>query len=255
MIAWNIQKFDTLQSTQDALKGRFAQNSDVPHGAVIHTQSQTAGYGRHGRVWEYGNIKPNTETTSHPNLFTSFLIRPNCLIDNIGHIAVLSGLAVYNMCVQFGAPSHDMVLKWPNDVMIRHKKAAGILIDVLQTNGRSVDGLAIGVGVNLNCAPLASSIALRDVIDRDICPDEALNVFLSHFSQLYEDWQANGFDDIRTQWLSRTYPVGRSVKVDIANTRHSGTFESIDNHGHLVIVCDKSKVRKIIASGDVFVTP
>ena len=50
----------------------------------------------------------------------------------------------------------DIVLKWPNDLLIGNGKVAGILLESVYTNKNSSIGLIIGVGVNLNTAPSLS---------------------------------------------------------------------------------------------------
>jgi BirA family biotin operon repressor/biotin-[acetyl-CoA-carboxylase] ligase len=216
-VLWDIQVFDNIPSTQDTVKSRAADGA--PEGAVVQALAQTSGRGRHGRVWEMGA----------GNLALSFLLRPECSAQEIGQISILIGVALAQSI------GEQAVLKWPNDVMIAHKKCAGILIES-DLNGADVNWLCVGVGVNTQSAPEMGAAL-------NVPCDAFRDRFLAAVSDLYETWRHDGFESIRQAWLARTYPKGTPLNI--------GAFEDLDTAGNL-IVRDGQNTLQRYSSGDVY---
>ena len=240
-ISWSVATYDALSSTQDFLMDLVADDSDLSEGQVVHALSQTEGRGRQGRVWEGGD----------GNLYFSFLLRPGCVPGKIGQLSLLTGLAVFKVIDGINK-SKNKYLKWPNDILVEEKKCCGILIDASPVKDNKIDALVIGIGINLQTAPLETSTFLQKYSKTPIIPESFMMDVLSHFSACYTQWQENGFDVFKAEWLSRTYPVGSEVHVKMGQQEIKGRFETIDDFGNLVLFCDKSGEQKKITSGDVF---
>lgn len=221
-LSWDIQTFDTLPSTQDLCKARAGEAA--PEGLVIQAIAQSDGRGRHGRSWDAGE----------GNLTLSFILRPECEAQYVGQISILIGLSLAQAIEVFDLK--DVQLKWPNDVLYKTKKCAGILIDSA-LKGQSIEWLVIGVGVNTQSSPeIGNALGL----DRD----EFRDVFLEQVALLYTQWQAEGFEHIRDQWLKKTFAKGTPLNV--------GVFEDLDEWGNLV-VRNAQNTLKTISAGDVFI--
>ncbi len=216
-ILWELQVFDSLPSTQDVIKERaFAGAAE---GLVVQALAQSGGRGRHGRHWQMGD----------GNLALSFLLRPSCNVQDIGQISILVGVALAKVI------GDRTILKWPNDVMIEGRKCAGILIES-DLYGAGVNWLCVGVGVNTQSAPEMGAALY-------VPRDEFRDRFLSAVSDLYDEWQSNGFESIRRAWLARTYPKGAQLNI--------GAFEDLDEAGNL-IVRDGQNTLQRYSSGDVY---
>ena len=107
----------------------------MPEGAIAVADHQTAGRGRLGRTWE---APPGTA------LLFSVLLRPPA--DRaLPQLALVAGAAVADALEELTELS--VQIKWPNDVMLRRQKVAGILAEAR-------DGaVVVGIGVNLNQTP------------------------------------------------------------------------------------------------------
>ena len=116
-------------STND--RARDLAGANAPSGTVVTAAEQDAGRGRHGRRW---SAPPGTA------LLYSALLRP---LDRRHRLLPLSVPLAVCEAVESLAPVACGV-KWPNDVWIGDRKAAGILIEA-----RPPDWAVIGVGVNL----------------------------------------------------------------------------------------------------------
>ncbi len=230
---WSIKRFDNLESTQDYLQNLLNDNPDLSEGLVINATSQSDGRGRHGRSWQGAN----------GNLYLSFLIRPKCDIGKIGQISLLSSLAIYRAITSI--IDEDVILKWPNDILIGGKKCCGILLN------HENDCLIIGVGVNIKSAPLDISTFLQKYSNTEITAQDFMDRLLSLFSDYYKSWQNEGFTNLRDEWLNNTYEKGRKISVKIGDNKITGAFQTIDMLGNLILICDKSGEEKKVTSGEI----
>lgn len=114
-------------------RARALAAAGAPHGTLVSADEQTAGHGRHGRRW----LAPPGRA-----LLASFVVRG--LTEAEALLPLCAGLAVCEAGETL-APVRCS-LKWPNDVWIERRKAAGILVE-----GRPAQGWAvIGVGLNVS---------------------------------------------------------------------------------------------------------
>src|SRR5690606_8185395 len=97
---------------------------------VLIANQQTAGIGRHGNHW-----------LSPANRSISFSYRFNLPVaaDALSGYQLTIGLAMVKTLQYFGCPYHQL-LKWPNDLIFKQKKFAGILINLSPQN-RSLEAL------------------------------------------------------------------------------------------------------------------
>jgi BirA family transcriptional regulator, biotin operon repressor / biotin---[acetyl-CoA-carboxylase] ligase len=108
----------------------------APEGALVVAEYQTAGRGRWGRSWE---------SARGSALLFSLILRPGP--EAMGLLTTLAGVA----CAAGirGVTGLEAGLKWPNDVILRGRKVAGILVET-RVAGSAVTGAVVGVGVNVS---------------------------------------------------------------------------------------------------------
>ncbi len=127
-------------STNDLARD-WAQDSDnpAPSGALVTADFQTQGRGQRGRQWQAGPGR---------SALMSFVYRlpPQ---PNAGELGLLTALAVAEALASLDARL-DVRLKWPNDVLLDGRKAAGVLVEVAGAGERSESFGVLGVGVNVN---------------------------------------------------------------------------------------------------------
>jgi len=213
----------------------------------VLAQVQTEARGRRGRAWSMpvGN-------------FAATLVMP--LRASPGQAALRSfvvSLALFDACVAATGREDAFALKWPNDVLLRDGKMAGILLESIGSGG-GVTHLAIGVGVNLVAAPPVSDVepgALRPVslaqsLNVRIAPEAFLDLLAVAYARYEDQFVTYGFPPIRTAWLARAARLGEAITARTTRDTHHGTFTDVDGDGQLVL--ETAKGRVTIPAGDVY---
>jgi BirA family biotin operon repressor/biotin-[acetyl-CoA-carboxylase] ligase len=201
---------ESCESTQELL------DPSMPEGAIAVADFQTAGRGRQGRTWE---APPGTAA-----LF-SVLLRPPADLP-LPQLALVAGTAVADALEEL--TELTVQIKWPNDVMLRRLKVAGILAEAR-------DGVVVvGIGINLNQTadqlPDRSG-SLLTTTGREWSRDEVLAAVLDALGDRYEAWLTGGLDAIYDGLGPRDFLRGRRVSVNGTE----GTAELIDRDGRLRI--------------------
>jgi BirA family transcriptional regulator, biotin operon repressor / biotin---[acetyl-CoA-carboxylase] ligase len=235
-----LKHFDEIDSTNEEAR-RLAHAGE--RGPVwIVADRQTAGRGRRGRVWD----------SPTGNLAATLLIVPDKPPAICAQLSFVAAIAAADAVARF-APSAEIKVKWPNDVLANGRKIAGILLESASGGGDPYF-LAIGVGVNLahfppdTEFPAVSLAALGATVPS---PLEALTQLAAHFAKWYEIWAADGFAPIRDAWLARAAGLGQRIRARLSHEEASGVFEGIDQTGALMLREISGKTRSISA-GEVF---
>lgn len=209
----------------------------------ILAKRQTASYGRQGRVWE------------HPegNLAATLLMRPGGPVAEAALRSFFTANALYEALALY-ADRTKLGLKWPNDVLLSGGKVAGILLESTGT-GQGIDWLAIGVGVNLAAVPQGvrdaafPPVALADH-GQSVLPEVFLNALAANFAAEETTYAKHGFDVIRDNWLKRAARLGQVITARTSREEITGTFESVDATGNLILRTPKGA--KVIPAADVY---
>jgi BirA family transcriptional regulator, biotin operon repressor / biotin---[acetyl-CoA-carboxylase] ligase len=203
----------------------------MAEGAIAVADFQAAGRGRLGRTWE---APPGTA------LLLSILLKPPADLP-LPQLALVAGAAVADALEHLTELS--VQIKWPNDVMLRRQKVAGILAEAR-------DGaVVVGIGLNLNQTPEQlpdRAGSLRTATGREWERDEVLGAVLEALAGRYEAWLTGGLDAVYDGLGPRDFLRGRRVSVNGT----SGTAEMIDRDGRLRISVGDGKVIAI-ESGEV----
>ena len=237
--------FDSLESTQNqALK--MADNH-TNNGSVIIAEKQTGGKGRSGRKW----VSPKG------GIWLSLILYPKFDISITTLFPIASSLALSKSIEQVFKISPE--LKWPNDLTIKSKKIAGMLVDVsLESN--KIEKLVLGVGINfdvdvkniekkLKNTPNFYGVASLGDYKKDVKAPYFVQVFFIELEKIYESLNKRDIKKIILEWTKRSSTIGKEVEIDTVNGKVKGKAIKIDDDGALV-VNSNNKIIKIIA-GDV----
>ena len=236
---WRVERFAELDSTnRHALE---AARSGAEDGLVVVADHQTAGRGRLDRTWE---APPGS------SLLVSVLLRPRPEGGRAGgaHPLVMATAVALAGAVRVVA-GVDAGLKWPNDLVARDRKLAGILAEV------EGDAVVVGAGCNVNwdafppelaATATACNLEAGQPVDRDALLDD----FLTRLGDALDDPAAVD-RDYRTLLVT----LGRRVRVergragdlvgDAVDLTADGALVVRDDHGtdHPVVVGDVVHLR------------
>ena len=142
-------------------------------------------------------------------------------------------------------------IKWPNDVLLKSRKVAGLLVETISRPGKSPPAL-LGLGLNLSQQTSDfpeelqnSAISLKQAGGRSIPRVQALAAFLDSLANRMTQSPIEIVADVR----SCLAHLGRATAVRTAGEPLAGTAEKLDDAGHLHLRLASGEVR-ILASGE-----
>ena len=242
VVGRRILYYPELGSTMDEAARLAGEGAD--DGAVVIAERQSAGRGRQGRSW-----------VSQPgNLLLSVLFRPG--LDQLPYISIIGGLATARAVrKQAGL---DPRIKWPNDLMLDGRKAAGILAESAIV-GQSVCYAVLGIGINIAPVPsddpeiAAIACSVNEAAGREVARESLLRQLLLELDDLYRrlpaGGQATGASPV-TEWSQLLETVGRQVTASFRDESVTGEAVGVDDIGNLLLRNGNGEVMTLSA-GDV----
>ncbi|MDR0977738.1 MAG: biotin--[acetyl-CoA-carboxylase] ligase [Endomicrobium sp.] len=229
-----IKYYKRLTSTQTILK-KLAQES-CEEGLIIVCDEQTHGYGRIDRAW----------SSDAGGLWFSILLRPSMHPDKVAGLALLLSIALNRTLIKY---KFDSGIKWPNDIFVNGKKAAGILTE-MSAHQDKINWVVAGIGVNINNKLPKSladvSISLKDVLGKELDRAEFLGDFLCTFEEIYDDFCKDRFEKFVDEYNCNLIYKNDVVTIDDGYSVISGLNLGIDRKGRLVLDT-KFGLKKIVS--------
>jgi len=237
--------FDSIDSTQNFAM-EIASNSKE-NGTVVISQKQTRGRGRLGRKW----------MSPVGGIWLSIVLHPKFDISISTLFPIAASLALSNSIEKvFGKKSE---VKWPNDVTLKGKKVAGMLIDV-SIESNKIENLVLGVGINfkVNASQLEKSLKNTDnfygvtsLVDnnKDENPILFVKSFLYELEKIFELLEKGKSKTIINDWTKKSSTIGKSVSVSTSDGKIKGKAIKLDNDGALIVKVNNQFQR--VLAGDV----
>lgn len=213
-------------------------------GLWITADRQVDGRGRRGRAW-----------FSEPgNLYASLLLIDAAPMERLGSLPLAVAVAVQDAVsrvMPLNAP--EVLIKWPNDILIERRKICGILIEG-ETLPDGRHGLVIGIGINVSVAPDAGLYPVATLRDFGVStsPDELFAYLFQSMAETLSLWnRGRGIAAVMERWKQVAGGIGENITVNLPDRSISGRFAGIDDTGLLKLETDDGGTR-LIAAGDVF---
>lgn len=239
---FRLMRFDDVSSTSDEAK--TLAEAGAEHGLVVWAASQSKGRGRRGKAW----VSPPG------NLYVSMLLRPDRPPAQAMQLSFVASLALSDAIGALVPPSALVSCKWPNDVLVNHRKVAGLLLESSTTKADSLDWLVIGMGVNIVSAPTGlkrPATALHDEGCARLTPSRLLIGYCARFAERYDHWLRCGFAPQREAWLMRAEGRDGPVTVNLEGESFRGRFIDMDETGALIVETPDAG-RRVVTAGEVF---
>lgn len=240
----NIVCFRETTSTNERALELAARGA--PEGTLVAAESQTRGRGRAKRNWV---SKP------YANLLFSFVLRPAWPLEQAPLLTLLAAAAVARAVrTETGLPA---VIKWPNDVLVRGAKVAGILTE-LRAQADLIDHLVCGIGINVTTAPAGPvrtrAASLSMLAGRPVARLPLLRRVLTECDALYAGARRQGPAYVLRHWDALSAMNGAVVTVETAGgERVEGTAMGVDGTGALLVRLESGLTRSFF-SGEVSLT-
>jgi len=217
---------------------------EEPEGTVVLAEEQTGGRGRAGRVW-------HSERAT--GIYVSLLLRPKLAPVQAPLLTMMAGLSAHTAVEAATGLSVD--LKWPNDLIIRGKKAGGILTEMHAEPGQ-IRFVVVGIGLNVNQERFPGELAnmatsLRQEMGKPQSRMELLVRLLREFESDYNRLVHEGMASVVTRFeVFSSYAHGKRVRVSNGTESYLGTTAGLGPEGLLQVERDDGRLVTVIA-GDV----
>ncbi len=243
VIGRDIRVFEETNSTNDIVE-KLARDG-VKEGVVVFAESQTRGRGRLGRKW----LSP-----ARRGLWFSVLLRPDLRPQAATQLTVVAATALVRAIRQQTGIAPD--IKWPNDILIRGRKVAGVLTE-LAAELDHVKHLTLGIGVDVNLAAsefppelrkLATSLKIES--GRHVSRIDLAAAILRELDRDYARICAGEFEKVADEWQQQCTTIGQRVTIHIGPRSLQGRAEALDDDGALLLRTEHGRLERVIG-GDV----
>lgn len=202
----------------------------APSGYVCLAEQQIAGRGRRGRRW----VSPFGS-----NIYLSMLWRYPVGPARLGGLSLAAGLAVVRGLRTLGV--EGMSLKWPNDVLWKGRKLAGLLLEVAgESDGPS--RVVLGLGLNTRLAPETAAQIDQPWTDltqvpggADLSRNHLVAVLLENLLAALTRFEQEGLAPLLEEWRQYDLLHDRPVTVLVGERRVDGVHRGIGADGALLL--------------------
>ena len=244
VIGREIICLESTSSTNDSAFEISRSRTD-PEGIVVVADMQTKGRGRLGRSW----ISP-----AGVNLYFTVLLNPPLSPEEASILTLAVPVAIVSAIREnTGLPAR---IKWPNDILIKGKKAGGVLIEM--KSGKAASPLlAVGAGINVNMSsealpseirPLSTSLKIEK--GESVNRSELLGGILSCLEHTYKNLLNGNKRALINEWLRLNCTIGNRVSVRNQDKIVSGIADNINDRGELIVRLSSGEI-KTFSAGDV----
>ena len=243
-VAKEVLYFDTIDSTNT--KAQELAEKGYPSGTLVVADKQESGKGRRGRSW----VSP-----SGTGIFMTLMIKPDINPNNASMLTLVAALAVAKAITS--VTGEEVLIKWPNDIVVNGKKVCGILTE-MNAQFDYINHIVVGIGINVHnesfpeeISQMASSLMI-EAGGKRFHRAQIIAETMSYFEQYYDTF-------LKTQDLSalvREYDellVNRNKSVRVLDPKEpfDGKAMGITPKGELIV--DTWESRKLVSSGEVSV--
>jgi BirA family biotin operon repressor/biotin-[acetyl-CoA-carboxylase] ligase len=238
-----IHYFQSIDSTNSKAYQLALQGAK--EGEVVIAESQVEGKGRLGRRW----FSP-----SFLNLYLSLILRPPIPPHRASLITLMAAVATADAIQNYSGLLPQ--IKWPNDVLLRGRKVAGLLNEI-QSEMDRIHFVILGIGVNLNMDAKmfpkeirTMATSLKREMEKNISRKDFLLSLLAALEIWYATFLREGDRPVLEAWRGRAKIEGKRVNVSSFGENLSGVAVDIDSDGALILETEEGELRRIVA-GDV----
>ena len=224
-------------------RARDLADRGAAEGTLVVAETQTRGRGRKGRTWF---------SAPGAGIYASLVLRPSMPPSQAPRITFLTAVAAAEALMN--ETGLDVRIKWPNDLLVRGKKIAGILTEISAERG-ALEYAVVGLGMNVNADAFPDDIGEKATsvfieTGKRFSRIKILKEYLRQEEQGLKRLGANGFAPILGRWKELADTIGRQICVEMPDDTCEGWVEDVDPEGVLILREGPGTLRRIV-SGDV----
>lgn len=230
--------YNQLSSTNDKAK-ELAAMGYLKDEAVVITDDQTHGRGQQNAYW-YSN-PGDSLTLSFVAFPTSLLAKDQFWLNMAVSVGILESLLPFLEPV-----AGHYAIKWPNDLILEHRKMGGILIEnVLE--GHYVHQSVIGIGLNLgdlSLWELSGAIGLSSVTGEIPDTDLLARRLVDKVKEAYKQLKIGRREVIKNRYYQFLYKSNQwHTFKDGSGQFFKGCIHGVDEVGQLLVQDESNKVQ------------
>ena len=249
IIGQNIYWYPKLESTNDYAMDLAKKGA--PEGTVIGADYQTAGKGRAGKSW----FSP-----AGKNLLASVILRPERDVE-VSQKIVLAVADIIICSLSDYLEEHEkkklkFEVKWPNDILYDKKKIAGILTQsILQ--GKKIDALIVGIGININTEQnefpdelRSKATSLHSILGgKTVDINDILIKLINNFEKKYIKLERTNYEGVVESWKKNCYSIGSEIVIEMPRKgKIKAVFDDVAEDGFLIYRIESEKKKLISGS-------
>jgi len=216
----NHIQLDVVSSTNLYLRKLI--DKSINENILVSTNYQEKGRGQRSNIWE---------SEKNMNILISFLYVHTTNNYDLFKFNMLISLAIYDFLSKYFKTG--LKIKWPNDLMINNKKIAGVLVQNIESNFKSI----IGVGININqkefknFSPQATSFSneLNKEFNRNALILELMNNFENYLINYFQ------FNDLKNSYMLKIYKFKQQTNFLNNLKQFKGEIINFNSSGEIII--------------------
>ena len=221
MFVKNHIQLDDVSSTNLYLR-KLIKDKSINENILVSTNYQEKGRGQRSNIWE---------SEKNMNILISFLYVHTTNNYDLFKFNMLISLAIYDFLSKYFKTG--LKIKWPNDLMINNKKIAGVLVQNIESNFKSI----IGVGININqkefknFSPQATSFSneLNKEFNRNALILELMNNFENYLINYFQ------FNDLKNSYMLKIYKFKQQTNFLNNLKEFKGEIINFNSSGEIII--------------------
>ena len=231
----------TVDSTNNYVKNHYL-DFDLTKMTRITADEQTKGRGRFNRQW----VSPREE-----NIYVTYFFRIDKNIPYIGNISQILALSITKVLHKIGFVAE---IKWPNDILVRDKKIAGILCETIDLD--ETFGVILGAGINVNMSKktldqidrVATSLVIE--LGKKQQVSTVIEMVEESFLKDYFLLQQNGFYPFHATYEALLKGRGKFITCKQNDHLISGILHSLHPSGQINVLLTNGKI-ETVCSGEI----
>jgi BirA family transcriptional regulator, biotin operon repressor / biotin---[acetyl-CoA-carboxylase] ligase len=243
-LLYELDVRDQVDSTNSLALQRAQESPQSGSGYVVVAEQQLAGRGRRGRKWisPYGC-----------NIYCSVVWQFQSGAAALEGLSLVVGVAVARALKAVGVS--EVGMKWPNDVICKERKLAGILLEMIgDAAGNCQVVIGVGINVSMQKSALATGIDqpwtdVNSAAGSSVSRNRLLAGLLSELLPVLAEFEAKGFAAFRAAWSAMDIMLGKDVVVHLGEQTVIGVAAGVGDNGSLAI--DTESGRQWFHGGEV----